>query len=324
MLRLTIACTLGLILVSVTACDDAGDPPAPHDSGGGAAPAAQLAAQPSLAPTPSPTPPPKSEPAPQTQPEPARPAELEAFTQTVPICLVEFEMLPVPGGEGVEPFYLAKTELSWDAFAVWAFCEDIDRDESLSGPKKNIEKIKLRNKKLRPSAPYDDIFRGYGREDRAALGMSRLSVELYCKWLSEKTGKKYRLPTKAEWLHAYRLNHGDPDAKPDQATLDAIGWHEGNSDYEPQQPATATAGKLGHHDMLGNLSEWVTDTGDDRLVLGGHFLTPPEEMKGTHAIVEDETWNENYPNEPKSIWWFVDAEWVGARLVCEPGAAKSE
>lgn len=313
-LRLTIVCTLGFVLLSVPACNDAGEPPAPKagngDGNAETTPATQPATAPATAPAPAPAP--KAE------------VELKAYTETVPVCLVEFEMLPVPGGEGIEPFYLAKTELSWDAFGFWAFCEDIDRDESLPGPKKNIEKIKLRNKNLRPSAPYDDIFRGYGREDRAALGMSRLSLELYCKWLSEQTGKTYRLPTRAEWLHAYKLNHGDPDAAPDEATRDAISWHEGNSDYEPQQPATAKAGELGHHDMLGNLSEWVTDTGDQRLVLGGHFLTPPEEMKATHTIVEDESWNENYPNEPKSIWWFVDAEWVGARLVCEPGPAKTE
>ena len=31
--------------------------------------------------------------------------------------------------------------------------------------------------------------------------------------------------------------------------------------------------------------------------------------------VETEDWNMNYPNEPKSIWWFVDAGWAGMRVV---------
>ena len=38
--------------------------------------------------------------------------------------------------------------------------------------------------------------------------------------------------------------------------------------------------------------------------------------------VEDQAeWNRDYPNEPKSIWWYVNARWVGFRVVCEADAA---
>lgn len=248
----------------------------------------------------------------------AKSEPFEKFVETIPVCLVNVEMLPVPGGEGIEPFYLARTELSWDAFAFWALCEDIDRDESLTDPMRDTKKINQRAKKLRPSAPFADIYRGYGRQDQPALGLSRLAAERYCDWLSEETGRRYRLPTKTEWLHAFELNHGDPTVALPSAERDAIAWHENNSNFEPRALASAQPGALGHHDMLGNVCEWVSQTEDEqRLALGGHFLTSPEKLTGALESIEDASWNMNDPTMPKSVWWFVDAEWVGFRLVCE-------
>jgi formylglycine-generating enzyme required for sulfatase activity len=98
-------------------------------------------------------------------------------------------------------------------------------------------------------------------------------------------------------------------------------WFAGNSEASTHAPGSLEASTLGIHDMLGNVAEWVTDTGEQRIALGGHFRAPASETTGTAESVEDESWNENYPNEPKSIWWFVDAPYVGFRLVCEPGPA---
>src|SRR5687768_2239825 len=92
----------------------------------------------------------------------AVPADMKPFTQTIPGSLVEFEMLPVPGGEGVAPFYLGRHEVTWDEFAYWAYVRDMEKE---------IDKIKARSKKLRPSPPYDEVDRGFGFKDRPALGM---------------------------------------------------------------------------------------------------------------------------------------------------------
>ena len=74
--------------------------------------------------------------------------------------------------------------------------------------------------------------------------------------------------------------------------------------------------------MIGNASEWVTDTGDDRVVRGGDFLSPVAALGGAgREVQDDEVWNANYPGlpgDPKSIWWFTDAPGVGFRLLREP------
>lgn len=245
----------------------------------------------------------------------AVPTDMKGFTQTIPGSLVEFEMVPVPGGEGIEPFYMGKHEVTWDEFAYWAYVRDVEKE---------IDKIKARARKLRPSPPYDEVDRGFGFKDRPALGMSRQSAELYAEWLSEKTGRRYRLPTRAEWEHAFKLGQGGtltPEMTGEE--LAEYAWFEGNSQGSTQAPGTRQANTLGIHDMLGNVAEWVTDTGEQRIAVGGHFRSPPEQTTAQSMEVEDESWNENYPNEPKSIWWFVDADYVGFRLVCEPGEPKA-
>ena len=73
--------------------------------------------------------------------------------------------------------------------------------------------------------------------------------------------------------------------------------------------------------MAGNVAEWATEPGTtNRFVLGGHYSAKADELGAASKLVENKDWNLNYPNEPKSIWWFVDAEWTGIRLVCEPAA----
>ena len=258
-------------------------------------------------------PPAEVEKRPETPPVAGVPGEMAAFTETIPGSLVEFEMVPVPGGEEIEPFYMGKHEVTWDEFAYWAYVRDMEKE---------IDKIKARSRKLRPSPPYDEVDRGFGFKERPALGMSRKSAELYAQWLSEKTGRKYRLPTRAEWQHAFKLGYGESlEPELSKEALAEMAWYADNSEGQTHAPGTRKPSAIGIYDMLGNVAEWVTDTGEERMAVGGHFRAPAERVSGLAAEVEDESWNENYPNEPKSIWWFVDADYVGFRLVCEPGPA---
>ena len=109
--------------------------------------------------------------------------------------------------------------------------------------------------------------------------------------LNEKTGKKYRLPTEAEWEYAARGgNQSNGYVYSGSDVCDDVGWNLDNS--ERLQPVgMRQANELGLYDMSGNVVEWVNDwfgnysggsqtnpTGPDegfaRVVRGGGHLSP--------------------------------------------------
>ena len=46
--------------------------------------------------------------------------------------------------------------------------------------------------------------RGWGRGNRAVVNVSWEDAKAYVAWLSEKTGKEYRMPSESEWEYAAR------------------------------------------------------------------------------------------------------------------------
>ena len=247
---------------------------------------------------------------------------LENYTETIKTTLVEFDMVLVAGDPALSaaPFWIGKTEVTWEEFDYWALCKNMADKDSI----KEISQL------LRPSAPHDleKIYRGWGREKQPVVGVSKRSAELYCQWLSQQTGKTYRLPTDAEWDRAFELGGGDLNAPLDRKALAEIAWFADNAlstddegfDFERAMPvATRKANRLGIHDMLGNAAEWVSTAGQTPAVRGGNFKLPAQELIGGHRESEDQgVWNRDYPQEPKSQWWYVNADHVGFRVVCDP------
>jgi formylglycine-generating enzyme required for sulfatase activity len=77
----------------------------------------------------------------------------------------------------------------------------------------------------------------------------------FCERLSKVTGKRYRLPTEAEWEYACRGMTTGMYA----GNLDAMAWYGGNSDGTTHPVGTKQSNRFGLYDMHGNVWEWCGD-----------------------------------------------------------------
>jgi formylglycine-generating enzyme required for sulfatase activity len=231
-----------------------------------------------------------------------------AYRETLPGTLVTWEMVLVPGGSvtiggkpiEVKPFYMARTETTWDLYDVFTLRRD-------------AEGRPLADAITRPSRPYGAPDYGWGHAGFPAISIARTGAEAFAAFVSAKTGKAYRLPTEAEWLLAAQLAAGSQPL--DKGRKDAIAWHRGNSNKRSHPVAKRAADGLGLFDLFGNAAEWVVADDGAFVTRGGSFRDPIEKTGPDARAVQDDSWNERDPQLPKSRWWLSDAPFVGFRLV---------
>ncbi|RMG66017.1 MAG: formylglycine-generating enzyme family protein, partial [Bacteroidetes bacterium] len=190
----------------------------------------------------------------------------------------------------------------------------------------------------RPSPPYEDPTFGMGKYGYPAVSMTQYAALKFCKWLWQKTGRFYRLPTEAEWEYACRAgsttaySFGD-----DMYELDDYAWYYENSDEAYHEVGTKLPNAWGIYDMHGNVSEWCLDQYDGgyyatlegevktpwrrptslhpRSVRGGSWDDDPEALRSANRIESSLNWKRRDPQIPKSFWWNTDSPFVGLRLV---------
>lgn len=231
-------------------------------------------------------------------------------------------------------FWMTSVEITHDQYAPFRF-ENFDTDAGPGGSEGfDVDAV------TRPSPPYEDPSHGMGGDGHAVTGMTRWNALQFARWLSEKTGRLFRLPTEAEWEYACRSGEGGawgPIADADQLT--AVAWLEATAEGAVHPVASLAPSRWGLYDMHGNVAEWVMDgyaadayagrasdspavapmaglvTRGRGLVRGGAFDDGPAEARCAARHPESRAWKRRDPQIPKSRWWNTDSPHVGFRLV---------
>jgi sulfatase modifying factor 1 len=308
---------------------------------------------------------------------PATVTSFTKFTEQIPNTAISFNMIPVKGGtfkmgssdnepfrkndEGpvrsvtVSKFFMGEVEVTWDEY--WAFYASTMSEGRLD-PTIVMEKNAGNPDAISgPTPPFGIPDQGWGSGARPAITMSHYGAQTYCQWLTKVTGKKYRLPTEAEWEFACRggsetpyFFKGDPKRfvnkglrnkimGVDTTEINSYVVYEINSMGKTQEPAFVKANPFGLKNMAGNVAEYCSDwyspeaykatgttvsdpkgpeSGEEHVVRGGSYNSEAGEVRSAaREFTQTVNWLKTDPQQPKSIWWYSDIKGIGFRVVCE-------
>lgn len=311
--------------------------------------------------------------------EPATITAFAGYTEQIPGTTVSFNMIAIKGGTftmgspeeeafrnpdespqhevSLSPFFMAETETTWDQY--WAFYA-----ETMSEGRTPPETVYENNRNIPdadaisgPTPPFGYPDQGWGQGDYPAITMTHYAAEIFCRWLSEKTGKKYRLPTEAEWEYAARggtktpyFFPGSPRdfsdrgflrniLKPKTAGITSYVIYNKNGESRTHSPSQVNPNPFGLKNMSGNVMEYTADRydpkayakrsgvtrdpcvteGEEWVVRGGFYASDAADLRSaSRAHTQHDDWLRTDPQQPKSIWWYSDMKGIGFRVVCEP------
>jgi formylglycine-generating enzyme required for sulfatase activity len=207
--------------------------------------------------------------------------------------------------------------VTWDEYEV--FLQETGIEGRSEDQYKYINQSNLIDGATGPTPPYGNPDQGWGKGKRPAITMTHYAAQKYCQWLSQRTGKNYRLPTEAEWEYACRSNTQSPyffEAMPEQLSTSRI-WNKifgpdtalinpyakyrGNSEGKTHLPGTVRLNEFGLGHMLGNVREFCSDwynpdllsayqdsgitdplgpvEGEEHVIRGGSFKNDVKELR---------------------------------------------
>jgi formylglycine-generating enzyme required for sulfatase activity len=284
---------------------------------------------------------------------------MKPYVETVPGTEIRFEVVAIPGGsfvmgspaneqgrasdEGpqrevvIRPFWMGAMEVTWDEYDLFAFSLDLkkERQSSAAQTPARVDAV------TRPTPPYADESFGYGKGRQPVISITYHAAMEYCRWLSAKTGKTYRLPTEAEWEYACRAGAKSAYSFGDDAKrLADYAWYADNSDGQPHRVGQKKPNAWGLFDMHGNVAEWCIDRYDKdfygsfkqsgavvapvllpdgrrypHVVRGGSWDDAPALVRSAARRASNKEWSRRDPQRPQSIWWHTEAMTVGFRVV---------
>lgn len=235
----------------------------------------------------------------------------------------------------VDAFWMGKYEVTWDEYEPYMITQ-VDREKHGGRKDYDPDKDPIVDGVSQPTPPYTEMSFGMGQRGYPAISMTQHAANKYCQWLSAQTGHFYRLPTEAEWEYACRGGTTTPFSF-GADDVDDYAWYYENSNEKYQRVGKKKPNPFGLHDMHGNVMEWCIDQyaadyfariGENlknpllrpiklypRAVRGGGWDDDLDRLRSAARRGSDESWKQQDPQLPKSIWYHTNAPWLGFRIV---------
>lgn len=198
-----------------------------------------------------------------TQPEEkkteTKPIKKELKNITVKVNGVSLDMIAVKGNEKISDFLIGKFEVTQ---GLW---------KAVMGTTISQQRDKI-----------DTSFKLRGEGDNMPMYYINWNdCQDFIKKLNSMTGKKFRMPSEAEWEYAAKGGV--------KGGVAVQGWYEDNSNGGTHLVGSREPNVLGLYDMIGNVSEWCRDKkGYEHVVKGGCWASSIEYCKVTSRSYLDE------------------------------------
>jgi len=129
----------------------------------------------------------------------------------------------------------------------------------------------------------------FGDDDLPVENVSWNDVQVFLKELNSMTGKRYRLPTEAEWEFAARGGLQSKNYIYSGSNFPGnVAQYSDNSTNRTHPAGGKASNELGIHDMSGNVSEWVSDLDEAYGVIDD--INPSGASSGYRRVLRGGSW----------------------------------